>query len=223
MKQTRLLFIVLAIASSSFAGFRIHSSLGGTITSLGYLFPDTLKIEIDEQSMRTRFLLSTGIEIDFKEMYGLVIGISAEDRGGRMKGKWINLIEGEFEYQYRYIQVPIHAKLIIPLLIPGSIFLTAGPELGFNVDRIWMVKFASDTNFVGTIIDDQTRGFDFGLSGTLGYELPIGRYFGLSFWGGYYFGFTDIYENRAKPEQDYNLYNRAIKFGVSFFSLLKEF
>jgi hypothetical protein len=223
MRKIFFSLIICACIAPSFAGLRIHSSLGGTVSSLGYKFPDTLKIEINDQTMRTRFLFSTGIEIDFKEMFGATIGLSVEDRGGKLNGKWINLVEGEFEYQYRYLQVPVHAKLIVPLLIPGSIFLTAGPEFGFNIDRIWMVKFKNAADPIGTVIDDETRGFDFGISGTLGYEIPMGRYFGLSIWGGYYYGFTDIYENKTKPSEDFNLYNRAIKFGVSFISTIKEF
>lgn len=223
MRKIIVLLIVCGFVVSTFAGLRFHSSIGGTVSSLGYMFPDTLKIEINDQAVRTRFLLSTGIEVDFKEMYGFLIDLSVEDRGGKLSGKWVNLVEGEFEYQYRYLQVPVHAKIIVPLLIPGSIFLTAGPEFGFNIDRIWMVKFKNSTDPIGTVIDDETRGLDFGISGTLGYELPIGRYFALSLWGGYYYGFTDIYEEKTDPSKDFNLYNRAIKFGISFISTIKEF
>jgi hypothetical protein len=223
MKTYRMIPLVFIIASSSFAGFRIHSSLGGTTSFLGYNDTDSIGLVVREQNAAGFLLFGMAAEIDFRETLGLLVGIYSEDKGGTFKGDWLLWNDSYFELRYRYIQVPIHAKLIIPLLIPGSIFLSAGPELGFKVNHSLNVRLQDTTARIPFNIDSVTVSTDFGLSFLVGYEVPLGRYIALSLWAGYYHGFTDIYDNRTNPQSDYDLFNRVVKFGVSFITTVKEF
>jgi hypothetical protein len=227
MRNFKVMAIALCAASLSFAGLRVSYHIGGTGSSLGYRFSDSSGISVTDQNARSMLLLGTTAEIDFKETFGVSIGMQLEDRGGTLIGNVVlpfpfGKIDGDLEFKYRYLQVPLQAKLIVPLLIPGSIFLSAGPELGFLIDNSYTIRIKNGSPLL-IDIDSLTSKTDFGISGTFGYELPLGRYFALSVWGGYYYGFTDLYENKSKPSADFDLFNRAIRFGVSFTTTVKEF
>jgi hypothetical protein len=227
MKQARSLFIVLAIVSSSFSGLRLCYNVGGTVASLGYKFSDTLNISVTDQNARKMILFGAAAEIDYKEMFGFTFGMQLEDRGGTLIGNMVvplfGRIDAELDFRYRFLQFPIQAKFIVPLLIPGNVYLSAGPELGFLIDNSYTICDTNGSPVFISNIDSLTSKIDFGISGTLGYELPLGRYFALSFWGSYYYGFTDLYEKKDDPAADFDLNNRAIRFGISFISTLKEF
>jgi hypothetical protein len=221
MQQRTIFLLLLSCASVSFGGLRLSFNLGGTSSYLGYLFNDNSGINIKEQDMRSAMLLGAHVEVIFKETFGFLTGFQTEDKGGTLKGNWISWINGDFEFNYRYLQIPLHAKVIVPLLIPGSIYISAGPEMGFNLERSFTIRLQK-ASFVQDF-DTLTSSYDFGFSGSLGYEIPIGRYFGLAFWGSYFYGLVDIYENNKTATSDFNLYNRTIKFGVSFTAAIAEF
>ena len=212
--------MVMVAAGSSFAGLRLSFNLGGTSSYFGHEVPNGVNVE--KQGMRPALMLGGDIGVDFKELFGFSAGLNIEDKGGTIRGNIINIIRGDELFKFHYLQVPVHARVYIPLLIPGSIMLSAGPEFGFNTERSLQVTLANGSSSSENI-DTLTVTHDIGISGKLGYEIPVGRYFAFSIWGGYYYGFTDILENKTKPENDINLYNRTIKYGASFIVTISEF
>ncbi|MBN1128648.1 MAG: outer membrane beta-barrel protein [Chitinispirillaceae bacterium] len=227
MKPYTMIPVVLALASSSFAGFRIHSSIGGMFSTMKYAVGDSTGITVTDQEARGLVLFGAAAEVDFRETIGLTIGMQLEDRGGLLKGNatvpLFGMIDGGLDFRYRHLQFPLQVKFIIPLLIPGSIYLSGGPELGFLIDHSYTLNDTGNFPVLIFNIDSLTAKTDFGISGTAGYELPLGRHFAMSIWGSYYYGFTDLYENTDRPSMDLDLFNRALRFGVSLITTLKEF
>lgn len=220
-KITHYGLLLILAAFPSFAGLRLSFNFGGTSSYLGYLFNDSSGINVKEQDMRSSVLIGAQAEIDFKETFGFLIGVQTENKGGTLRGNLINLVNGEYEFKYRYLQIPVHAKVIIPLLFPGSIYISAGPELGFNLDKSFTIHLPSGD--FPQDIDTLTSAYDFGFSGDVGYEIPFGRYFGLAVWGAYYYGLIDLNEIKKTTRSDFDLYNRTIKFGASFIATIMEF
>ena len=109
----------------SFAGLRIHSSLGGTVSFLGYENTDSTGLTVTDQSAAGFMLFGMATEIVFNETFSVLIGIYSEDKGGTLRGDWGILPDCHWELRYRYLQVPVHAKVFIPLLIQMLLDLLA--------------------------------------------------------------------------------------------------
>ncbi|MBN2035365.1 MAG: hypothetical protein JW768_01355 [Chitinispirillaceae bacterium] len=220
MKIARLILLVCAFSATSFAGLRVSLDLGGSSSYLAYEFHDTSQIEVDSREWVNSVVWGAHFDVSTKDIFGLSVGILLEDKGSILKGN-ASIFDGEYKFEYRFLQIPVHGKFIIPLLVPGSITLAAGPEFGFVLDRSWVVK-------LGNLViepdwEDYCSDMDFGISGRLAYEAPIGRYLGFQAWGAYYYGLVDLFKSDDPALEDFDIFNRTITFGASIYILLMEF
>lgn len=214
--------VVLLCACAAFCGatFYVGATVGGTASSVQV---DKMPqgITVDQTKWVGYIMFGLNGEVNFNEYVGAGIGLDYEKRGGIATGKlsWgaINLFGGEFEYNYRYLQVPVYIKGMLPLMIPGSLYACLGPETGFRMEsEITTRVYNSNTSQTGSL-DTLTGPVDFGLSGTVGYDVPISWFGSLRLYACYYYGLIDIYDNRNHPSLDYDIYNRAFKYGLSFY------
>jgi hypothetical protein len=214
--------VVCLLAWTAFCGpvFSIGANVGGT-ASMVTIDKTPQGINVDQSKWVGYFAFGLAAEAAFNEYIGAGIGVGYEKRGGiavgnLSVGSW-SLFNGEIEYDYRYLQIPLYIKGTLPLRIPGRLFITLGPELGVKMESEATLRIYN-SNFSQTDkIDTLTGAVDFALSGTFGYELPLLWFGGLRAYVGYCQGFIDIYENKVQSTSDYDIYNRAFKYGLSFY------
>lgn len=216
---------ILLLAWTAFCGpvFSVGANVGGT-ESMVEADKTPKGINVTGTNWVGYFMFGLGGDVNFNEYIGAGLGLNYEKRGGIESGTWsvggVNLLSGQYEFDYRYLQVPVFVKGMLPLMIPGSVYVTLGPEFGFVMQsqRTWMPSNSSTSQTDN--IDTLTNSMDFGLSATLGYDLPIAWFGSLRVWGGYYHGFVDIYNDKTMVNGnslDYDIFNRAFKYGLSFY------
>lgn len=211
---------LLACTALGEPSFCVGANIGGT-ASMVQVDKTPQGISVDESKWVGYIMFGLAGEVNFNEYVGAGIGLNYEKRGGIVSGNLslgaINLVSGEFEYDYRYLQVPVYLKGMLPLMIPGSIYVTFGPEFGFLMESQVTTRVYNSNTSQTDNIDTLTGSVDFGLSGTVGYDLPIAWFGDLRIWASYCHGLIDIYDNKSQPNLDYDIYNRAFKYGISFF------
>jgi Outer membrane protein beta-barrel domain len=215
--------IVLLCSGGAFCAptFSVAVNIGGTASSVeaSHIDSSTFYINVDGSKWIGDVSFGISGEVAFNEYLGAGLGVSYEKRGGILTGGlWlgnIKLASGEWELDYRYLQIPVYFKAMLPLMIPGSLFCTIGPELGIKLQSEATVRSNNYSNT--TVIDTVSEPLDFGLSGTIGYEVPLGWFCGLRIYGGYYYGLIDVYNKSNPPNSDADIFNRAFKYGLSFY------
>lgn len=219
--------MVLFSAVAAFSGPPVNVSvnIGGVSSSVEAMNIDSnvFYIKTNGSKWTSYFSFGAAGEVDFNEYFGAGLGVSYEKRGGILTGDLfigsIRIASGEWEFDYRYLQIPLFIKGMLPLMIPGSVFCTFGPELGIVLESETTVR--SYQNFAGLPktekIDTLTEPIDFGLSVTAGYDLPLGWSIGARVYVGYYYGFIDVYKKETPANSDADIYNRAFKYGLSFY------
>ncbi|HUI90696.1 MAG TPA: outer membrane beta-barrel protein [Chitinivibrionales bacterium] len=222
MKRNTTFLIVLFSSLMVFSApqCRLAFNLGGTES-----FIDVTKLPqglaINDSKWAGYFNFGMDGELDVNEYFGASLGIAFEKRGGTKVGniQWgaFTVGSGEIEFNYRYFQIPLYLKGMLPLMIPGSVFICAGPELGVKIESEVVYRYYNNNASLIVNADSVTGPVDFGISGLVGYDLPIGWSSGLSLYCGYYYGFIDVYENKSQTSSDYNVYQRALKYGISFY------
>lgn len=220
--------MVLLLAWTAFCGpvFSVGANVGGTESMVEVSkVPQGISTTANNWTGYVMFGLSG--EIKLNEYFGAGLGLNYEARGGSVDGYFpfllVNVTGGEV-FDYRYLQIPVYIKAMIPLMIPGSVFVTLGPELGVCIGSQRTTKFYN-YNVAGypktDNIDSITEPLDFGVSASVGYELPISWFGGLRAYAGYYYGFIDIYDDKTLSANgnslDYDIFNRALKYGLSFY------
>lgn len=220
MTKYTAFFVVLVSAAAAFSGpsYNIGIYLGGTASSVeASKMPSG--INITDSKWKGYVTFGVAGEMQLNEYFGANLGIAYEKRGGTLVGNGLmTLIPGEIEYDYTYLQIPLHLKGMIPLMIPGSVFITIGPELGIKLESEFTWRFYNAPNFDFVDKSDSlATAVDFGLSGTVGYDLPISWWGGVRLFGGFYYGFLDAYENKTTGTSDQNIFHRAFKYGLSLY------
>lgn len=105
---------------------------------------------------------------------------------------------GKVEYQFDYINVPVLAKFYI---VKG-LSIEAGPQFSFKVNE----EIDADANADGGDLDlNEAKDFEFGVSGGLSFETPLGIFATAR----YNQGITDIFEDRDAK-------NSVFQLGVGF-------
>jgi len=198
---------------------------GASLAYLGYDFPDNLNVT--GRDISPYFYIGFGADVNFNEYLGLRTGMTYEQKGSNLQGNFlvlVTLVNGDITYSYRYLQFPLHAKVSIPLLIPGNVIITAGPELGVNLEAERETHFAGSSTIFKDDIDSLAESVDFGISGSVGYDFPIGKIFGMILECGYYYGFIDLYKDDDSPaDQRIELYNRTVKIGLTLYANVASF
>lgn len=215
-------FVVLVSAAAVFSGpsYNIGIYLGGTASSVEASKMPT-GISVNDSKWKGYVTFGVNGEAMLNEYFGAGIGVAYEKRGGVLAGSFSwgawTLFTGEFEYDYTYLQIPIYLKAMIPLMIPGGVFITLGPEMGIKLESEFTVR--NNTLNVSSVdkSDSLATAVDFGLSGTVGYDLPISWWGGVRLFGGFYYGFLDAYENKTTGTSDQNIFHRAFKYGLSLY------
>jgi hypothetical protein len=220
-----VLFAILAagmIHTCSAADILLSGKGGATLSYLDYEFPTA--INVTGRDICSYFYIGFGADANFNEYVGLRTGMTYEQKGATLKGNIISLINGDITYIYRYLQFPLHAKVSIPLLIPGNVIITAGPELGVNLGAERETRLGNNSSTINDDIDTLTESVDFGISGSVGYDFPIGKIFGMILECGYYYGFIDLYKDDDSPaDQRIELYNRTVKIGLTLYANVASF
>lgn len=231
MKRHTACLMVMFFAAAVISGpsFNISASVGGVSSYSEALGSDSFNIApgfyIKSNGLKFNNYFSFGIagEVEFNEYFGLDLGVTYEKHGGTLTGDvfWgsLKIGSGQWEIDYRYLQIPVLLKITLPLMIPGSVFCAVGPELGILLEseQTWRTDQANP-NFPRTEkIDTLTEPFDFGLSAAAGYDIPIGWSLGVRLQVGYYYGFIDVNKKGNPVNSDANIYNRAIKYGISVY------
>ncbi len=220
---------ILMLSWTAFCGpvFSVGANVGGTASMVEV---DKVPQEISITATNWTGYVSFGLfgEVKLNEYFGAGLGISYEGRGGSVDGYYpiplLGNLTGEETYEYRYLQIPLYLKGTIPLMIPGSVFVTLGPELGVKLESqrtLHIDNWNNPNNPKTDDIDTLSEPIDCGLSASVGYELPISWFGGLRAYVGYYYGFIDIYDDKSVTTTgsslDYNIFNRAFKYGLSFY------
>jgi hypothetical protein len=105
---------------------------------------------------------------------------------------------GKVEYQLDYINVPVLAKFYI---VKG-LSIEAGPQFSFKVNE----EIDADANADGGDLDlDSAKDFEFGVSGGLSFETPLGIFATAR----YNQGITEMIENQDAK-------NSVFQLGVGF-------
>jgi hypothetical protein len=169
-----------------------------------------------------------GLQLRFNDFFRLRSGLFYEHRACEIQGQghYVVLgfpidVNGSYTFTYDYIQLPLHLVGAMPMLFPGSVYLSAGPEIG--VPLVSKMRTTLDSVGTGGVAYDSTSDirantnpYDFGLSGELGYEIPFGKYFSAALYAGYYWGLLDIYKlvSASTGQSDFGIYTRAVRFGL---------
>lgn len=119
-------------------------------------------------------------------------GFESDIDGGFLGG------DGKVEYQLDYINVPVLAKFYI---VKG-LSIEAGPQFSFKVNEEIDTNANADA---GDLDLNQAKDFEFGVSGGLTFELPVGVFATAR----YNQGLTEIVENRDAK-------NSVFQLGVGF-------
>lgn len=222
MKRNVAFLILLCSSLTVFSApeFKLVFNVGGTES-----FVEVPKVPqgllINDSKWAGYFSFGMDAELDLNEYFGASLGIAFEKRGGIKIGniQWgaFTVGSGEIEFNYRYFQIPLYLKAMLPLMIPGSVFICAGPELGVKIESEATYRYYNNNASLIVNTDSLTKPIDFGISGLVGYDLPIGWSSGLSLYCGYYYGFLDVFENKSQPSSDYDVYHRAFKYGISYY------
>ena len=151
-------------------------------------------------SSSTNFYISGYANIFAAPNFAIQPGLSLQGKGGKR-----SLAGVESTTNLMSIEIPVNAVYYIPAGT-GSLFLGAGPYVGFNIagqDKTGDVK--TDIKFGSNA--DETKVVDYGANLQLGYKLANGFLINA----GYGLGLANLSNVDALKA-----YNRVLSFGVGF-------
>ncbi len=167
----------------------------------------------DDQKNNTSFHVTGFADLPVATNFSIQPGVSLQGKGTRFFEDYEGIGNAEFSRNVMSIEVPVNAVYWIPAG-SGSVFLGAGPYIGFNVSGKEKLKgdlggFAGETewdlDFSGD--DRDMNVIDAGANFMAGYKLANG--FLLN--AGYNLGLTQLV-----PGFDERISNRVWSFGVGF-------
>ncbi|SKC00076.1 Outer membrane protein beta-barrel domain-containing protein [Sphingobacterium nematocida] len=171
--------------------------------------PDAVK---DYQKNNTSFYVTGFADLPVASQFSIQPGISLQGKGEKFKYDGNNL-DGSSSTNLMSIEIPVNAVYYIPTGSSGSVFLGAGPYVGFNVSGkdkwdgttpIGSASGDSDVKFGSA--DDETKRVEAGANFMAGYKLSNGFLINA----GYGLGLTAL--NNSGDSRS----NRVLSFGVGF-------
>lgn len=170
--------------------------------------------EKDYVKMNPSFYVTGFADIPVAPSFSIQPGISLQGKGA--KSKWSEDGDSEtFSTNVMSIEIPVNAVYSIPAG-PGSVFLGAGPYVGYAVSGKykWEEKYDGETESDDEKIDfsgdDKTmKPFDAGINFLAGYKLANGFLINA----GYGLGLTNL---SPSDNSDFKFSNRVLSFGVGF-------
>lgn len=173
-----------------------------------------VKITADDVNMSytsdasTNFYVSGYASIWAAPNFAIQPGVSLQGKGGKVKeGHFTGGAAGETAtLNFMSIEIPVNAVYYIPTGTVGSVFVGAGPYLGFNVSaKAKNGNISQDINIGSS--DDEMKRIDYGANFLAGYKLSNGILFNL----GYGLGLANL-ENIDSPK----VKNQVLSLGVGF-------
>ncbi|MBL1407493.1 porin family protein [Sphingobacterium faecale] len=155
----------------------------------------------------TSFYVSGYANIFAAENFAIQPGLSFQGKGGKME------FEGEkATSNVLSLDIPVNAVYYIPTGNTGSVFLGAGPYLGFHLTGKEKMGGESNDISIGSGKDDDLKLLDYGLNFQLGYKLANGFLIN----GGYGLGLANLINDVDVPSFSVKGHNRILSFGVGF-------
>ncbi|WP_164112954.1 MULTISPECIES: porin family protein [Sphingobacterium] len=165
----------------------------------------------DQQKNNTSFYVTGFADLPVASQFSIQPGVSLQGKGAKVE---VGNSDNTLTRNVMSIEVPVNAVYYIPTGASGSVFLGAGPYVGFNVsgkDKIKgnvgnLVSYTGDTDLkIGS--DKDIKLFDAGANFMLGYKMNNGFLINA----GYNLGMTDI-----NPKVSDTQSNRVWSFGIGF-------
>ncbi|NGM63075.1 PorT family protein [Sphingobacterium sp. SGG-5] len=175
------------------------------------------EVELDDEGVKLNpsFYVTGYADINVAPNFSIQPGISLQGKGQKAK------IEEEgasftSTRNVMSIEIPVNAVYYIPTGDAGSVFLGAGPYVGYAIsgkDK-WKGTFEGETETEDDKIDfsgddKDMKAFDAGVNFLAGYKLANGFLINV----GYGLGLTNL-----APDNDFDIKssNRVLSFGVGF-------
>jgi hypothetical protein len=226
-----LVFFALAVSAGGIPPITLYTNTGLGLPNLNdkIAIPTTapqIGLKVTDQSTMATFEVGVGADWSLNEYLRLSTGFLYEHKGALLKGtvyaSGVSSGNGYQRIDFHYLTIPVYAKGIASLLIPGNVFLALGPEIGFNIDafredsgRIKRSPITYST-LVDTIIysniKKETAPMDLAIGVMLGYELPIGWNTGIVFQGSYSLGLINVSKKSGT-----SLYNRTLRICFAYY------
>lgn len=165
-------------------------------------------------SQNTSFHVTGFADLPVAPNFSVQPGVSLQGKGGKAEDSW-GSASAEVTRNLMSVEVPVNAVYYIPAGYSGSIFLGAGPYVGFNISGKDKVSASigdeggstsRDLNFSGD--DKDLNMIDAGVNFLGGYRFNNG----LLINAGYGLGLTDL-----RPSDSGDSWStRTLSFGVGF-------
>ncbi|MBD1422144.1 porin family protein [Sphingobacterium chuzhouense] len=174
--------------------------------------PDGAK---DYQKMNTSFYVTGYADLPVAPNFSVQPGLSLQGKGDKYSFDGDNL-DGSSTTNVMALEVPVNAVYYIPTGYSGSVFLGAGPYVGYSLSGKQKIKGniggtqaegEYDIDFSGD--DKHQKPFDFGLNFMAGYKLSNGFLVNA----GYGLGLTNL---SPSSNSDNKFSNRVLSFGVGY-------
>lgn len=157
-------------------------------------------------SSTTSFYVSGYANIFAAPNFAIQPGLSLQGKGGKME-----IGDQKVEDNVMSLDIPVNAVYYIPTGATGSVFLGAGPYVGFHLSgkeklngESYDIEFGSGEN--------EMKRVDFGLNFQLGYKLANGFLIN----GAYGLGLANLANEGIYEGADAKVHNRILSFGVGF-------
>ena len=171
MKKITLLVIVVLVSGSIYAQDQIKFGL-----KAGVNFANLVGDDIDGAETRVGLNLGGLVEIPVSEKFSFQPELAYSQYGTT------NNDEGsDISINLDYLTLPLLAKFYVA----EGFSLEGGPQLGFKL------KGEVEVDNVSVDLEDGIKGFDYGITGGVGYSLPMGIFFQAR----YYYGLSDVFDD----------------------------
>ncbi len=201
MKRLLILSIAALVSMSAFAQTKEPRKVKYIVKG-GLTFPKFLysgKNDVSTVRSNTEFYVGALASVPVCKTLSVQSGLSLVGKGNR--AAYANYVE---YIDLLYLEVPTNLVTTFDIGSTGSIFVGAGPYLGFGLsggvrkDNIGGISSEEDITFGNS--PNMYQGVDFGFNFLLGYQLKNG----LGVNGGYNIGITNVYDNPAKKQKTMN-------------------
>jgi hypothetical protein len=210
MKIKNILLAGAAMLLSSAAVAQVSYGIKAGV-NLNKTTYDEYSVEYSQKNYLSYFITGYA-ELGLGSKFALQPGVSLQGKGD----KYTKDSETAATWDVMSVEVPVNLLYYIPTGESGSVFLGAGPYVGFNiagkskVESIGAPHFGpageNDIKFTG---DNKTQNLiDAGANFLLGYKLANGFLINAE----YGLGITDLNPN----EKNDHFHNRTIRLGVGF-------
>lgn len=208
MKNLLLAFAAIMLSSTSFAQVSYGIKAGVNLNKTNYEdFPADFK-----QKKYLSYFITGYAEFGLGNNFALQPGVSLQGKGD----KYTKDGETAATWDVMSVELPVNLMYYIPTGSSGSVFLGAGPYVGFNIagkskiETIGAPHFGAvgeqDITFSG---DDRVQNrIDAGANFLLGYKLASGFVINTE----YGLGIADL----NPREQNNHLHNHTIRFGIGY-------